>query len=87
MAEGNAGIELIGCGISPTGPTFEDANLPLVPTFALATLMPPFIRPKLDWIAVRELRPLPGSARVVRATRSWSRRISDHDFIVCDLEL
>ena len=69
------------------GFTFEGANVPLVPTFTPATPMPRFSRPKLDWIAVRGLRPLPGSARVVCATRSWGRRISDHDFIACDLEL
>jgi len=69
------------------GFTFEGANVPLVPTFTPATPVPRFIRPKLDWIAVRCLRPLPGSARVVSATRSWGRRISDHDFIACDLEL
>jgi len=69
------------------GFTFEGANLPLAPTFAPAAPVPRFIRPKLDWVATRGLRPLPHSARVVCATRSWSRRISDHDFIACDLEL
>ncbi len=69
------------------GFTFEGANLPLVPTFTPAAPVPRFIRPKLDWVAARGLRPLPDSAWVVCATRSWSRRISDHDFIACDLEL
>lgn len=62
------------------------ANLPLAPTFTFTSLIPPFIRPKLDWIAVRGLRPVPGSAAVVapRAS-SLSPRVSDHDFVVCEV--
>jgi endonuclease/exonuclease/phosphatase family metal-dependent hydrolase len=73
--------------LNRAGFTFEGANLPLVPTFTPATPVPRFIRPKLDGVATRGIRPLPDSARVVCATRSWGRRISDHDFIACDLEL
>jgi len=69
------------------GFSFDGANVPLAPTFKLATMMPRFIRPKLDWIAVRQLKPTPGSARVVGAIRRWARSASDHDFITCDLEL
>jgi hypothetical protein len=62
---------------------YRDANAPLEPTFTPSALIPPFMRAKLDWIALRRLRTVPGSARVIRARRRL-RRISDHDFVVCD---
>jgi endonuclease/exonuclease/phosphatase family metal-dependent hydrolase len=73
--------------LNQAGFKYDDANQPLESTFTLTTLIPPFMRPKLDWIALRELRALPGSARVVRASNGWLKRISDHDFIVCDFEV
>ena len=69
------------------GFTLDSANAPLAPTFKLFTAMPRFMRPKLDWIAVRNVRPVPGSACVVQATRSFGRSASDHDFIACEVEL
>ncbi len=69
------------------GFNYDDTNQPLESTFTLSGLIPPFMRPKLDWIAQRELKALPGSARVVRASQGWFKRMSDHDFIVCDFEL
>jgi endonuclease/exonuclease/phosphatase family metal-dependent hydrolase len=67
------------------GFTYREANAPLQPTFTPSGLIPPLLRPKLDWIAARGLKPVPDSARVVRARRGL-RRISDHDFVVCDFE-
>jgi len=69
------------------GFNYDDTNQPLESTFTLSGLIPPFMRPKLDWLARRELKALPGSARVVRASQGWFQRLSDHDFIVCDFEL
>lgn len=69
------------------GFSLREANVPFAPTFRLATMIPRFVLPKLDWIALRELKAVSGSARVVRATRSWARSTSDHDFIVCEAEL
>jgi endonuclease/exonuclease/phosphatase family metal-dependent hydrolase len=69
------------------GFSLRDANVALAPTFRLATMIPRFVRPKLDWIALRQLKAVAGSARVVRATRSWARSTSDHDFISCEVEL
>ncbi len=63
------------------------ANARLKPTFTPSALVPSFLRPKLDWLAARGLRPLPGSAAAVPARGRWgSRRISDHDFVVCSFE-
>lgn len=61
------------------------ANVPLKPTFTFTRLIPPLMRPKLDWIAARGLEPAAGSAAVVPVRLSIAaRRISDHDAIVCD---
>jgi endonuclease/exonuclease/phosphatase family metal-dependent hydrolase len=63
-------------------------NAPRRPTFTFARVIPPFLRPKLDWIAARELLAIPGSATVVAARRSLvGRRVSDHDFVVCEVQL
>jgi hypothetical protein len=46
------------------------------------------MRPKLDWLAVRELRPIAGTAAVVPPRSPiLMRRASDHDFVTVDLEL
>jgi hypothetical protein len=64
------------------------ANAHGQPTFTFSRMVPPPIRPKLDWIALRGLEPMPQSARVVPARSAPFRwRISDHDFIVCDIRL
>lgn len=73
--------------LDQAGFRYDDANQPLESTFTPAGLIPPFMRPKLDWIALRELKAIPGSARVVRASQGWFKRLSDHDFIVCAFEL
>jgi len=65
---------------------FEGANVPGHPTFTFARIVPQFLRPKLDWIALRQMAAVPGSAAVVAAQSSaWSRRFSDHDFITCEI--
>ena len=71
--------------LEQAGFEYRDANQPLAPTYTPIGLIPPFMRAKLDWIMLRELRALPGSARVVPARRRL-RRLSDHDFVVCDFE-
>ena len=66
----------------------EGANVPNRPTFTFSGLIPRRMRPKLDWLAVRELRPIRGTAAVVSPRSSvLLRRLSDHDFITVDLEL
>ncbi len=62
---------------------YRAANAPLAPTYTLTGLLPRFLRAKLDWIGLRELKAVPGSARVAPARRSL-RRLSDHDFVVCE---
>jgi endonuclease/exonuclease/phosphatase family metal-dependent hydrolase len=70
------------------GFSFDGANVPLKPTFTFTRAIPPPLRPKLDWMAARQARPIAGTAAVVPARRSiLSPRFSDHDFIVCDFEL
>lgn len=65
-----------------------DSNVPGAPTFTPTRLIPPLLRPKLDWLAVRGLRPISGSADVIPARMSWfSSRFSDHDFIMCLVEV
>ncbi len=56
-------------------------------TFTFSGIIPRLFRPKLDWIALRDLSPLPGTARVVSPRLSiLSRRASDHDFVAVDVE-
>jgi endonuclease/exonuclease/phosphatase family metal-dependent hydrolase len=57
-------------------------------TFTFARIVPPWMRPKLDWIALRGLEPLCGSARVIPARPGFfARRVSDHDFIAVDVAI
>ena len=64
------------------------ANVPGRPTFTFSRAIPPALRPKLDWIALRGLQPMPGSARVVAARPSiFGQRVSDHDFVMCEVRL
>jgi len=68
--------------------SIERANAPGKPTFTFNRAIPPLIRPKLDWIALRGLRAVHGSAAVVPARASFfSPRVSDHDFVVCEVRL
>jgi endonuclease/exonuclease/phosphatase family metal-dependent hydrolase len=65
----------------------EDANVSGKATFTPSRLVPPIVRPKLDWLAIRGLKPVAGSAMVVPARTSLlAPRFSDHDFIMCTVE-
>jgi hypothetical protein len=71
--------------LARAGYALEGANCAGVPTFTFARALPPPLRPKLDWIAYRDMAPLPGSARVVAPRVAlFGRRMSDHDFVICD---
>jgi endonuclease/exonuclease/phosphatase family metal-dependent hydrolase len=64
----------------------EGANAIGRPTFTFSGVVPRWMRPKLDWIALRELEPIEGSAAVVPArTGRLGCRISDHDFVTCEV--
>jgi hypothetical protein len=66
----------------------EGANAPGQPTFTFSRAIPRWLRPKLDWIALRGLEPVPGSARVIPArTSCFGQRVSDHDFVMCEIQL
>lgn len=70
------------------GFSLEGANVMGVPTFTVSRIVPPRWRPKLDWIAARGIRPLDGSAAIIPARTSiLGRRISDHDFVLCEFRL
>jgi len=70
------------------GLEIDGANVANRATFTFSGLIPRSMRPKLDWLAVRELRPIAGTAAVVPPRSSiLRRRASDHDFVTVDLEL
>jgi len=74
--------------LSRAGFEVRAANVPGKPTFTFHRAIPPMLRPKLDWIALRELPPIAGSARVITARESFfSARVSDHDFVMCEVQL
>ncbi len=62
---------------------YRAANALFAPTYTLTGLLPRFLRAKLDWIGLRALNAVPGSACVAPARRGL-RRLSDHDFVVCE---
>jgi endonuclease/exonuclease/phosphatase family metal-dependent hydrolase len=71
-----------------TGFDFRSINVPFKSTFTHSSGVLPFLRPKLDWLAVRQLSAIPGSASIVRAKpHVFGRRVSDHDFVMCEVEL
>jgi endonuclease/exonuclease/phosphatase family metal-dependent hydrolase len=70
------------------GLKIDGVNVPNRPTFTFTGLIPRRMRPKLDWLAVRDLDPIAGTAAVITPRSPFlMRRISDHDFITVDLEL
>jgi endonuclease/exonuclease/phosphatase family metal-dependent hydrolase len=70
------------------GFSIEGANVPGVATFTFSRMVPPRWRPKLDWIAARGIEPVKGSAMVVPARTSiLGRRVSDHDFVLCEFRM
>jgi endonuclease/exonuclease/phosphatase family metal-dependent hydrolase len=57
-------------------------------TFTFSRIVPPWMRPKLDWIALRGLEPVAGSATVIPARPGFfASRVSDHDFIAVDVAI
>jgi endonuclease/exonuclease/phosphatase family metal-dependent hydrolase len=74
--------------LSRAGFEIDGANANGKSTFTPGRLIPPVLRPKLDWLALRGLKPVPGSAAVVPArTSPLSKRFSDHDFVTCQVQL
>ena len=74
--------------LAKAGFSIDDANVPRKRTYTFSKLWPSIMRPNLDWIAVRGLKPVRGSARVVSAQPSQlSARVSDHDFVMCEVRL
>jgi hypothetical protein len=66
----------------------DGANAIGRPTFTFSGAVPRWARPKLDWIALRGVQAVEGSAAVVAAkTGRFGRRVSDHDFVTCDVRL
>jgi endonuclease/exonuclease/phosphatase family metal-dependent hydrolase len=66
----------------------DGVNVKYRATFTFSGLIPRVMRPKLDWLAVRGLRAVAGSAAVIAPKTSiFSRRASDHDFVMVDLEM
>jgi endonuclease/exonuclease/phosphatase family metal-dependent hydrolase len=81
------GHEPLFVQIEAHGFTTHQANVPRKPTFTFHRAIPPPLRPKLDWIALRGVRPVVGSARVVPARYSlFGPRVSDHDFVIVDID-
>ena len=74
--------------LAAAGLEIDGVNRMRKPTFTFGRIVPPLFRPKLDWLAVRELKPVRRSAAVIPARPSFfSRRVSDHDFVTVELEL
>jgi endonuclease/exonuclease/phosphatase family metal-dependent hydrolase len=70
------------------GLKIEGANVVDRSTFTFSGLIPRSMRPKLDWLAVRDLHPIAETAAVVTPRSPiLMRRVSDHDFVTVDLEL
>jgi len=70
------------------GLEIEGANVADRATFTFSGLIPRSMRPKLDWLAVRGLRPIAGTAAVVPPRSPiLLRRASDHDFVTVEIEL
>lgn len=63
-------------------------NLMKRSTFTFSRVIPRAFRPKLDWLATRELTPVRRSAAVIPARASLlTPRVSDHDFVMADIQL
>jgi endonuclease/exonuclease/phosphatase family metal-dependent hydrolase len=74
--------------LAQAGFDVRGVNVPRKPTFTFSRVIPPILRPKLDWIAHRELSPVPNTAAIIRAQPSLlSARVSDHDFVTCEVRL
>jgi hypothetical protein len=74
--------------LEQAGFQLDGANAAGKRTFTFTRLIPRWIRPNLDWIAIRGLGTMPDSARAVAACSSfWRKRVSDHDFVMCEVRL
>ena len=74
--------------LAQAGFDIRGVNVPHKSTFTFSRVIPPILRPKLDWIAHRELRPVPNTAAIIRAQPSLlSARVSDHDFVTCEVRV
>ncbi len=74
--------------LAAAGFEVDGANALGRPTFTFSRAIPSIFRPRLDWIALRGVCPVPDSAQVVAARRSFGpRRFSDHDFITVAMEI
>lgn len=74
--------------LAEAGFEVRGANAEGRPTFTFTRMIPPWMRPKLDWIALRGLKPMPGTSRVIPARPGFlAFRVSDHDFIAVDVAL
>ena len=74
--------------LAAAGFEIDGANAPGRPTFTFSRAIPALFRPRLDWIALRGVRPAKGSAQVVTAREAFAaRRFSDHDFITVAMEI
>jgi endonuclease/exonuclease/phosphatase family metal-dependent hydrolase len=74
--------------IKEGGLEIDGVNVKYRSTFTFSGAIPRLMRPKLDWLAVRGLRPVAGTAAVIAPKHSlFSRRASDHDFVTVALEL
>jgi endonuclease/exonuclease/phosphatase family metal-dependent hydrolase len=74
--------------IKEGGLEIDGVNAKYRSTFTFSGAIPRWMRPKLDWLAVRGMRPVAGTAAVIAPKQSiFSRRASDHDFVTVDLEL
>jgi endonuclease/exonuclease/phosphatase family metal-dependent hydrolase len=74
--------------LAERGLEIHGANVMNRATFTFARAVPRFMRPKLDWLATREVKPVRRSAAVVPSRASiFSPRASDHDFVMVDLDL
>ncbi len=70
------------------GLEIDGVNVADRPTFTFSGLIPRSMRPKLDWLAVRDLHPIAGTAAVITPRSPiMMRRVSDHDFVTVDLKL
>jgi hypothetical protein len=82
------GYEPMFANLAAAGFEIDGANALGCPTFTFSRAIPTMFRPRLDWIALRGMRPVAGSAQVVAARKSFaSLRFSDHDFITVAMEI
>jgi endonuclease/exonuclease/phosphatase family metal-dependent hydrolase len=74
--------------MAAAGLRIDGVNAMGKPTFTFGRVIPPIFRPKLDWLAVRDLEPVQGSAAVIQARPSFlSLRVSDHDFVTAEVRI